>query len=110
MRLLHELQNAGFTVRTDGTDLNISGPPEAMTDELREQIRQHKVELIAMVADTMPDRAYLYRRCKDAVIGLDVDPTELCDWLLDQDDPGWCVPAAVRRWAEIVHRRGGYPQ
>jgi len=104
MRLLSELKTAGFTVTTDGVDLNISGP--FMTDELRDRIRQHKVELIAMVADTIPERPVLYQRCKDAVNGLDVDPSELCQWLLEQGDPGWCVPAAVRRWAEIIQRRG----
>jgi len=108
MKLLQELKAAGFTVTTDGVNLNISGP--FMTDELRERIRQQKVELIAMVADTIPERADLLRVCTEACNGLNVNAAELADWLIEQGDPGWCVPAAVRRWAEIVHQRGGYPQ
>jgi hypothetical protein len=51
-------------------------------------------------------RAAVFRECKAACKSLQVDPSELCDWLINQADPGWLVPAAVRRWAELIAERG----
>lgn len=108
-KLLNELRAAGFTVTTNGSEINVAGPPENMTPEFRRRIAANKDGLIALVADTMPAPEVLLKLCRDAVTGTDVDPVELRDWLLEQDDPGWCVPRAVRRWAELIHGRGGFP-
>ncbi|MDT8321999.1 MAG: hypothetical protein RQ826_15885 [Xanthomonadales bacterium] len=110
MTLLEELKNSGLRVTTDGRDLNISGPDIAMTDDLMDRIRKHKIELIATVACTVPERADLLQQCKEATIGMDADPLTLCDWLIAQGDPGWCVPAAIRRWAEFVQQYVAYPK
>ena len=108
-KLLDELRAAGFTVTTNGSEINVAGPPENMTPEFRRRIAANKDGLIALVADTMPAPEVLLKLCRDAVTGTNVDPVELRDWLLEQDDPGWCVPRAVRRWAELIHGRGGFP-
>lgn len=108
-RLLENLRAAGFTVTSNGLELNIAGPVEQMTPQLRRQITANRDSLIALVVDAMPERSVLFKRCKTACVGTGVDPSELCQWLIDQDDPGWCVPKAVKWWAEKIHQRG-YPQ
>jgi len=109
-RLLNDLNDAGFEVTTDGLALNVAGPADRMTPALRRRLVEEKWALIALVANEMPDRDQLLDLCRDAVTGTDVAPEELTDWLLDRADPGCCTPKAVKRWAEIIHQRGGFPE
>jgi hypothetical protein len=44
--------------------------------------------------------------CREACNGLDVDAEALREWLTDQADPEWMHPAAVRRWAQLIEKRG----
>lgn len=44
--------------------------------------------------------------CREACDGLDVDAETLKRWLIEQADPEWMQPAAVKRWAEIIEQRG----
>lgn len=108
-RLLDELRDAGFIVSTDGRELFVAGDPASMTDDMRRRIGSFKHELIALVADTLPARDDLLTVCRDAVTGTEVNPEQLCDWLLEIGDPGWCVPKAVFYWAEKIHRLGRFP-
>lgn len=107
--LLGDLRAQGFELTTDGLAIHVAGPTDKMTPELRDKIMARKWELIALIADAMPDEQELMSRCTAACTGLNVDPGELCQWLIARADPGWCVPAAVRRWAELIHERGGFP-
>ncbi len=109
-KLLDELNQAGFTVTTDGLALNVAGPTDKMTPALRSRLVKEKWAVIALVANEMPEREQLLTICRDAVTGKSVDAEALADWLLEQHDPGWCTPMAVKRWAEIVHDRGGFPE
>lgn len=45
MELLTRLRSAGLSLSIDGDALRVR-PREALTDEIREEIRQHKTELI----------------------------------------------------------------
>jgi len=54
-------------------------------------------------------RADLFRMAKEACDGLSVDPSELADFIARQNDPEINNPAAVRRWAELIEQRGGFP-
>lgn len=107
-QLLTDLRSLGYTVTTDGFELEVRGPTDRMSPDLRRRITANREALIALVADTMPARSILFSICRKAVAGLSVDASELTQWLIDQEDPGWCTPKAVRRWAEIIHHRG-YP-
>lgn len=104
--LMHKLRADGFDLSTDGLAIHVAGPPDKMTPQRRDEIMARKWELIALIADTMPDQRELMQRCESACTGLNVDPADLCQWLIDQNDPGWCTPKAVRRWAEIISQRG----
>jgi len=48
--LLATLGRLAFTVAVDGADLLVKGPPSAMTPDLEEAIRDHKAELVELVA------------------------------------------------------------
>jgi len=54
-------------------------------------------------------RAGVFRVAQTACKGTSVDPSELTDWLIRQNDPDWLRPAAIRRWAECIEKRNGYP-
>jgi hypothetical protein len=54
-------------------------------------------------------RADLFKMATEACKGLTVDPSELADFITRQNDPEIHNPAAVRRWAELIHERGGVP-
>ena len=108
-RLLDDLRAQGFDLTTDGLAIHVAGPTDKMTPDLRDKIMSRKWELIALCADTVPDESELMDRCKSACTGLNVDPGDLCAWLINQGDPGWCTPRAVRRWAELIEQRGGFP-
>jgi hypothetical protein len=54
-------------------------------------------------------RAEIFAMARDACDGLNVDPSELADFIARQNDPELHNPAAVRRWAELAHDRGGFP-
>ena len=53
--------------------------------------------------------ADLLRMIRDACKGLSVDPVELTDFISRQDDPNMHNPEGIRRWAELIHDRGGFP-
>lgn len=108
-QLLEKLRAAGFTVTSNGLELTIVGPVEQMTPELRRQITANRDSLMVLVVDAMPERNELFKRCKSACTGTSVDPSELCQWLIDQGDPGWCVLKAVNWWAQRINQRG-FPQ
>lgn len=48
--LLSELRRRDIELRAEGTELRCSGPAGALTAELREQLRMHKSDLIALLA------------------------------------------------------------
>ena len=54
-------------------------------------------------------RAGIFRHARAACRDTQVDPSELTTWLIDQGDPNRLVPAAIRRWAELIAERG-YPE
>lgn len=51
----------------------------------------------------------LFRECRRACSGLMVDPSELADFIDRQKDPDLHNPAAIRRWAELIHKLGRFP-
>ena len=61
--LLHALRGQGFKLWVDGDLLRVA-PKERITDETRALIRAHKAELMAALADPLPDPAAEARRQK----------------------------------------------
>lgn len=57
---------------------------------------------------TGADRQALLERCKTACAELALNPEQLAEWLIAQDDPDWLHPAPVRWWAQRISRHG-YP-
>jgi hypothetical protein len=51
--LLREVSDAGGTIRLEGQTLRLS-VPQPVPDHLRARLRQHKVEIVALLAATMP--------------------------------------------------------
>lgn len=49
-------------------------------------------------------------QARAACAGTNVEPERFTAWLLDQGDVDWLTPAADRRWAEIIHERGSFPE
>jgi len=58
---------------------------------------------------TESNRDDLLQVARDACSGLNVDPSELTDFIARQNDPDLHNPTAVRRWAEVVDERGEFP-
>jgi len=54
-------------------------------------------------------RAALFARCEEVAEGTDIDPSKLCQFLIDQGDPEWMQPAAIERWAGMISS-GGWPK
>ena len=90
----------------------VSHPAESETSETPETIPPDQAEKQAAVShvsdvsdsgpperDAMPDRSLLFRLCKDACVGTSVDPSELCQALIDEGDPKHCTPASVKQMA-----------
>jgi hypothetical protein len=55
-------------------------------------------------------RPALFLVCKKAVSGTSVDPSALCQFLTNENDPGWTTARAVRRWVELIETNGGFPE
>lgn len=51
----------------------------------------------------------LQQMALEACNGLSVDPSELAHFVARQNDPDLHNPTAIRRWAEVIDRRGGFP-
>jgi len=49
--VLAELSALGFLCETDGPHLHVRGPARAMTPDLARMIREHKAELVRLLAD-----------------------------------------------------------
>ena len=47
--------------------------------------------------------------CQTACQGTQIEPGELRDWLLRQDDPDWLYPQALAAWARLIAKYG-YPE
>jgi hypothetical protein len=54
--------------------------------------------------ETTPEA--LAQVCREACDGLTLDAEALRQWLVDQADPEWLRPAAVRRWAALIEKQG----
>ncbi len=48
--LLSELRRRDIQLRAEGSELRCSAPPGALTPELRERLREHKADLLALLA------------------------------------------------------------
>jgi hypothetical protein len=57
--LLEELADLDIQLRADGDYLRYEGPEEAITPELLNRLRQHKAELIKILADEKRCRVHL---------------------------------------------------
>lgn len=65
---------------------------------------------VADVADSstperLPERSVLFRLCKDACAGTGVDPSALCQDLIDFGDPDLCTPKHIARM--VAGKAGG---
>lgn len=57
-KLLTELQQRGVNLTVDGDNLRYVAPKGALTDELRQAIKDHKAELLELLqADAVPPKA-----------------------------------------------------
>jgi hypothetical protein len=64
--LIQRLTSAGCQVRIDGESLRVRDPEHALTDELRDAIRQHKAELLQLLrADPANDKPKPCPACGD---------------------------------------------
>ena len=52
--LITALRTAGCRLVQDGEQLRVQDPHHALTDDLRQAIRQHKVSLLALLAQSAP--------------------------------------------------------
>lgn len=75
--LLSELRDRGVRLAAHGNDLDIDGPADVLTDDLLEELRRRKEEILSLVSARCqrchrdPETALLCRRC-----GLGVDEAE----------------------------------
>jgi len=88
--------------------LLIHAPARALTDQDRAELRRRKRELLTALQ--MPSRSEMLLMCRSATAGLPVDAGELAAWLIRQRDPGWCHPAAVKRWAKHAAEHRSLPE
>lgn len=56
-----------------------------------------------------PSDEGLIEICQTACQGTEIDPRALCDWLIEQGDPGWLYPQAVAAWVRFIAKYG-YPE
>ena len=75
--LLREVSEAGGTVRLEGAMLRLSAP-EPLRDDLRDRLRQHKAEIVAMLAAAEPANDGAPAAVADDQVGPDL-PTEVAD-------------------------------
>lgn len=70
-RLLEECRSRGISLRPgEGGKLKVSPPPERLPAELREELKQHKAEVLALL---VPSRPYIDGRGV-LVISFECDP------------------------------------
>ena len=106
------------TPATDPVDIDsdCSGPvadvATSATDPLHE--KPATTEPVAPVADVvdystpeggMPARSEIFALCKEACEGTGVDPSRLCQDLIDAGDPEHCTPKAIAKL--VAMRQGG---
>jgi hypothetical protein len=75
--LLREVSEAGGTVRLEGAMLRLSAS-EPLRDDLRDRLRQHKAEIVAMLAAAEPANDGASAAVVDDQVGPDL-PTEVAD-------------------------------
>lgn len=56
-----------------------------------------------------PSTQDLIEICQTACQGTEIDPRALCEWLIEQGDPGWLYPQAVAAWVRLIAKYG-YPE
>ncbi len=98
--LLGVIRQAGVTISAEGGDLVLRGAVDRLSSELVEQLRQHKPEVIAALAQagTETERRFRFNKCHDvrdldrfssmlaqAVEGTGLLPSEFRSLLSDED-------------------------
>src|SRR5690606_348648 len=97
--LLSQLRRAGILLSLDGDKLKIKAPPGALTDAIKEQLKQHTAALIEFLQDTgkqvVTDIEVRADRSKPLPLSLPQQGL----WVIDQLNPGnllFSIPMAYR--------------
>lgn len=97
--LLSQLRRAGILLSLDGDKLKIKAPPGALTDAIKEQLKQHKAELIEFLQDTGKQVVTDIEVRADRSKPLPLSFTQQGLWVIDQLNPGnllFSIPMAYR--------------
>jgi hypothetical protein len=97
--LLREVSEAGGTVRLEGAMLRLSAS-EPLRDDLRDRLRQHKAEIVAMLAAAEPANDGASAAVVDDQVGPDL-PTELADGVRAILAAEGAQGVAPNRWPQI---------
>ncbi|MGC2332311.1 MAG: amino acid adenylation domain-containing protein [Candidatus Acidiferrales bacterium] len=90
VEFLSRLSRLGVKVSADGNRLLINAPPGAVTPESRNELSEHKAEILEFLKEaseaTLPAPAPIKRAARDREIPLSFSQMRL--WLLDRLEPG----------------------
>ena len=109
-RYLPPVQSANVPIVNNGggcSDFQSASNPDRLA--LSKTPKANNGGAFGTLALSTPPRAEVFDMARDACEGLTVDPSELADFITRQNDPELLSPAAVRRWAEVIDQRGGFP-
>lgn len=110
--LLHTLRGMGLSLRAEGDKLLVF-PKDAITDQTRALIRNHKTELLAQLAANDPASVVdVDGRIQAACAGLPITPERLRGFLssedLDDIRSGDLTAEGLRAYAELWASGKGY--
>ncbi|MBN6739965.1 hypothetical protein JKG47_05335 [Acidithiobacillus sp. MC6.1] len=86
--LAEKLRTGGFTLTAEGSRLRVA-PADLLSDELREEIRQHRAALLSLVANEAPESAPAVRSTTDLTPPPSVRPEQ--DMATQRASCGQCL-------------------
>src|SRR5690349_1460675 len=106
-RLVSELRQQGVRIRSDGDRIVCDAPPHVITPELREQLREHKDQIIAFLNSEVAatgdkDNLAIPAIPRETEIPLSFAQESL--WFLDQlksDSASYNIPVKLRLSGDV---------
>ena len=102
--LLNELRHAGILLSLDGDKLKIKAPPGALTDAIKEKLKQSKADLIDFLRDTTREVVADIEVRADRSKPMPLSFTQQGLWIIDQLNPGnrlFAIPVAFKLTGEL---------